>query len=204
MKTELFARGTNYLEEDAASEARADRWLNDAYREILNLHAWPFLEAEATGAGGGVGYVALTDLRKIRFVFNISTTPPTKLARISLDDLVGEDTIYSRAGTPAYYYVENNSATEMAVTAYPVGGQIKVWYYKRVADLSGSDEPLFDEQYHNLIVDKAMIMAYNDSDNFEAADRLNAQVNVRLAAMAEDYMLNSRELEFVQVDPYDG
>lgn len=199
LKDELFARGTNYLEEDAESEARAERWLNQAYREILNLHAWPFLQSTATGVTDD-GFVSVPDLRRIRFVQDVSESPARKLNRVSLDDLANDGEDLTETGDPDWYYVDNGNI----VRTFPSGGTIKVYYIKRVDPLSGTDTPVFDEEYHNLIVDKAMIKAYIDNDNFEAAAALREEFNAQVAAMAEDYLLDSREVQFIQVTTYDG
>lgn len=203
LKSELFARGANYLEEDAENVARAERWLNQAYREIVNLHAWPFLEAVATGTEGA-GEVSIPDLRKIRFVTDISDggDPGRRLHRTSLDDLVAEDDAdLTLTGTPEHYYVDAGNI----VKGYPVGGTIRVHYIKRAPALTGSEEPLFSEEYHDLIVDRAMIKVYKDSDNFEAAIALRGELDLGLASMAEDYLLNSRDIQYIPSDHfYDG
>lgn len=202
LKDELFARGTNYLEEDATDIARAERWLNQAYREILNLHAWPFLQAVTTGADGA-GFVSVPDLRKIRFVTDVSSggSPGRKLNRVSLDDLVlTDDADLTVTGTPEWYYVDGGNA----VKSYPAGGTIRVYYIKRVDPLSGTQSPIFSEEYHNLIIDKAMMKAYIDNDNFEAAAVLRQEFDAGVEAMAEDYLLDSREVQFIPVWPYDG
>lgn len=199
LKDEFFARGTNYLEEDAESAARAERWLNQGYREILNLHAWPFLQTTATG-NAGEGYVNIADLRKIRFVQNVADSPAIPLGRVTLEDLAWEGQDLAETGDPQWYYVDAGTS----VKGFPLGGTIKAYYVKRVDPLSGSSSPVFDEEYHNLIVDKAMVKAYVDNDNFEAAAALQEQIDRSLTAMAEDYLLDSREVQFIQVDPYDG
>lgn len=199
LKEELFARGTNYLEEDASTEARAERWLNQAYREILNLHPWPFLQATATGTAGA-GYVSIADLRKLRAVSDITPGYDVHLGRASFEELLEENGDLTETGDPEWYYVDGTAT----VKAFPVGGQIKAYYIKRVDPMSGTDTPVFDEEYHNLIVDKAMIKAYIDSDNFEAAAALREETNLSLTAMAEDYFLDSREVMFIPVDSYDG
>lgn len=201
---ELLDRGANYLDEDASQLARAQRWINQAYKEMCNLHAWPFLQASATG-GIGAGTVSVPDLRKVRFVGDISngTTPGRRLRKILLEDLESELCVEdaSTTGTPEFYYIEAGSM----FNTYPVGGTVYVAYTKRVQPLTGTDTPVFAEDYHDLIVDRAMIKVYKDSDNFEAAAALKDEYNAGLAAMAEDYQLDTREGDYVDVGwPYDG
>lgn len=201
---ELFDRGANYLDEDASSQARAERWLNQAYQEICNLHAWPFMQTTATGTAG-TGTVSVPDLRKVRFVGDISagTTPGRRLRKILLEDLESslevEDA--STTGTPEFYYIDGGTI----IRTYPVGGTVYVAYTKRAQSMTGTDTPVFAIDYHDLIVDRAMIKVYKDSDNFEAAAALKDEYNAGLAAMAEDYQLDTREGDYVDVGwPYDG
>lgn len=194
---ELFARGTDYLDEDASSHARAERWINQAYREILNLQSWPFLETIATGASGA-GTVSIPDLRRIRFVQDLDTGD--YLQRATLEELAADQADVTTTGTPELYYIEGGAL----VSAYPVGGTLEVHYIKRVSPMSGTDTPLFSEEYHDLIVDRAMMKAYKDSDNFENAAALKLEFDAGLASMAEDYSLDSREVTYLIVDPYDG
>lgn len=197
LTAELFARGTDYLDEDADSRARAERWLNQAYREILNLQAWPFLEAVATGSTGA-GSVTIADLRRIRFVQDLTTKD--YLSRTTLDDLADEGLDVTQTGTAEFYYVEGGTV----VNTWPVGGTIQVYYIKRVGALSGTQTPVFLDEYHDLIIDRAMMKAYKDSDNFEARAALKEEYDAGVAAMAEDYQIVSREVTYMQVDPYDG
>lgn len=199
LKDEFFARGTDYLNEDAEGQARAERWLNQAYREILNLHAWPFLETVVTGTADA-GSASVPDLRKIRFVQDVSQNPEHKLHRVSVEDLVEEGADLDETGVPEWYYVDGGNN----VKAFPLGGTVRVYYIKRVAPMTGTDEPVFDEEYHDLIVDRAMMKAYKDSDNFEAAGALKQEFDAGVSAMAEDYLLDSREVQYILIDPYDG
>ena len=195
LKQELFARGTNYLEEDAAGQARAERWLNQAYREIANLQAWPFLVVTTTGTVGA-GEVSLPDVRRVMYV----TADGNRLRSIRLEELVDLDSDLTRTGTPAYWYLEGTT-----IKTWPTGGTITARYIKRLPPLSGTTEPVFDEEYHDLIVDDAMLRAYKDTDNFEAYASLRQVYDAGLAQMTEDYQLTSRETSYITIpDPYDG
>lgn len=191
LKDELYARGTDYLSEDAAGVARAERWLNQGYREILNLQAWTFLYTLTTGPANSS--VNIPDLRRVLYVVDTANGNQA-LTYVNFPDLItqyGEDA-FTDTGTPSYYYIINGT-----VYPHPFGGTLKVAYIKRVAPMTGTDTPIFDEEYHNLIVDKAMIRAYIDSDNYEAAQALQSQVDLTLQAMSEDYATTSRETQFI-------
>lgn len=195
LKQELFARGTNYLEEDAAGQARAERWLNQAYREIANLQSWPFLVTTTTGTAGA-GEVSLPDVRKVLYVLADGRT----LSHVRIEDLTDGSFDLTRTGTPIYWYLEGS-----VLKTWPAGGTVTVRYSKRLPPLSGTSEPVFDEEYHDLIVDGAMLRAYKDTDNFEAYASLRQVYDASLAQMTEDYQLTSRETSYITIlDPYDG
>lgn len=193
---ELMARGADYLDEDATSRARAERWINVAYREILNLHVWPFLQASLTGADGA-GLVNVPDLRRLIIVSDVrglsGLTPGSKLDRTTLEDLARVDEDIALTGTPDRYYVLNGTQ----VTSFPLGGTIRADYIRRVPPMSGTDAPLFDEAYHDIIVDRAFIKVYKDSDNFEAAQALKIEYDEAVRAMAEDYQLESEDITYL-------
>lgn len=195
LKTELFARGLNYLEESAAEVARAEFWLNTGYREVCNLQNWSFLEATATGPAP----LSVPDFRKAEYVLGSDGLPLTKTTR---RDLVRDGWKLTDTGTPIFYYLTQGTIFNVA----PVStSNITVAYFKRIAPMTGTDVPVFDEEYHNVIVDKAMLLGYTDSDNFEARAALEAQINSTLAAMSEDYLLTDPSPSYIEVvDPQDG
>lgn len=199
---EFYARGADYLSEDGAGVTRAERYLNRAYREICGLHPWPFLEAEANGGGGGL---SIPDLRRILYVSEdtyAGGSPKNPLTFITYEDLIGEGVDVNITGTPLYYYVFQPSL----IYTWPLTTKtIQVRYIKRVAPLTGTSEPLFDEEYHGLIIDRAMTYVYVDTDNFDAAALLKLEWEAQVQAMAEDYMVFTRDPGFI--DPtytYDG
>lgn len=199
LKTELYARGTDYLSEDAAGVTRAERWLNQGYREICAVQPWVFLEATVTGSAAGTG-LSIPDLRRIVYIKHVATGMP--LRPVQMRELVNDSVDLDYAGDPQFYYF----TSDVLIKTVPTNSDsIEVRYIKRVAPMTGTDSPLFDEEYHNLIVDKAMVRAYIDGDNYEAAAALKAEIGETINAMREDYSLTSSEPGYIRiVDPYDG
>lgn len=195
LKTELYARGTDYLSEDGAGVTRAERWLNESYREIINLHTWPFMVSTATGTVGS-GIVVIPDFRRALVV---TDSNGNKLDKVRYEEIVGDRRLPTETGTPREYWIDGTT-----VHGFPVGDTITVRYVKRAPVMTGTDQPAFLDEYHDLIIDGAMMRAYNDSDNYEAAAALKQHRDAGLSAMAEDYQVNSRDLSYIQVDPYDG
>lgn len=196
MKTELFARGTNYLEESGAEVARAESWLNLAYRQIINLHPWQFLEVTKNDSASPIN---IPDLRRVVFVRMATSFQPLKFDRLM--ELVNDGYNLAQNGTPERYYFD----TTTSIKTHPVSAElIEVRYVKRVPPLITGQSPIFGEEYHNIIVDKAMVKAYIDGDNFGAAQALKEDINETLAAMVEDYVLQSPEPSYIRLDPQDG
>jgi hypothetical protein len=199
LKTELGARGFDYLDED-----RMALFINEAYRQITNLHVWPFVVNVETGTTGA-GVVIVTDLRRIIQVTDVSVTPPAVLRKATEEELRADGEDLTLTGSPMYYYrTSYESGTQ--IEAFPVGGTIRVKYAQRVPVLSsGNPTPIFDEEYHPLIVDGASINAYIDSDNFTAAGSMRQLLDQKLSAMGEDYQVLSKDLDYIDVGiPYDG
>jgi hypothetical protein len=196
LKEEFYARGTDYLSDDATGEARAERWLNQAYKEILAFQSWPFLESFAYG-DDGAGFVEVPDLRKVLLVGETAglNQPVTNVLEFAdWKDLAREGEDMSAQGTPVTYSIQNTNV----ITAYPLGGTIRVDYIMRAPSLSGTATPIFDEAYHDLIIDRAMVKAYKDSDNFDAAAALAQEYAAGLQSMSEDYMMPSRDVTYLQ------
>jgi hypothetical protein len=193
LKAELGDRGFDYLDDD-----RLGRFINQAYREICNLHAWPFLETTATGAPGDI----VISPRKVLWVRDATDTP---LRYISYTDLAEIGVPFADTGAPEWWYLLS-TGDSVDVMTYPVTtDNITVRYVKRVAPLTGTESPEFDEEYHPLIVDGASIRAYLDNDNFAAASSMREMLDRGLSTMGEDYLTPSRDVQYINVGfPHDG
>jgi hypothetical protein len=129
LKAELGDRGFDYLDDD-----RLGRFINQAYREICNLHAWPFLETTATGAPGDI----VISPRKVLWVRDATDTP---LRYISYTDLAEIGVPFADTGAPEWWYLLS-TGDSVDVMTYPVTtDNITVRYVKRVAPLTGTESP---------------------------------------------------------------
>lgn len=178
LKTELSDRGFSYL-----TDTRLGQYINWARAELDDLDAWPYRIATATGAAP----LTVTDLGWVQGVQDTGTKLQLlPIDRESLADRYDDLTI---TGTPQFYY-----ATDGVVNTYPVGGTISVRYNKVPVDLSAAgDSPLAPVRFHRLIVDLAVRMAYRDSDNHEAAEQLQAQVERDLMLMRMALLVNNTD-----------
>lgn len=171
LQTEFYARGYTYLNENAAGQIRAKRWLNLGYSDLLEEADWPFLNATITGTAP----LTLTGAREVLSVM----TRDGALTERSISDL-DDDFNLTTPGTASYWYTDGAQ-----VKTYPVDGQpITVRYSTVPADMVGtSDIPVVPGRYRYLIVDFAVIRALRDRSNYAEADALWQAVQVDLTRM---------------------
>lgn len=199
MKTELVARGA----ED--NDTRNGVWINHAYKEIVNGKDWPFTETFVAGVAG-TGFVTITDFRKAGWVGDIGPTgdlPGRRLYHTTYDAIArdgGEE--IDVAGTPEFWWYRDSDTT---IRSYPFGSTLYVRYYKRPTSLFVDNEPIFDEAYHYLIVDRAYVEVLKDNQQFQEAGLALQLYERGLAKMAEEYGVDSNEHDYIDVGtPYDG
>lgn len=158
---EVVARGFENIAGEEGGEARIKRWINQAYREIIDFRAWGFLEASKEGTAP----LTIADLGHVLSAVNV--TNETRLEYATRAGLVHWDATLSAAGVSTQWYLEGD--TELHVYPVDTASTIKVRYLRVPADLEeDADEPMIPAGYHDLIVDGAVVRAYKTTDNFEA------------------------------------
>lgn len=173
LKKELSDRGFTYL-----SELRQDRYINWARAELDDLDLWPYREASATGPAP----LLIPDLGVIEMVTD--ETLHQALRPADFRDLVHAYGDLSTAGTPQQFYLGQPNEVPV-VAVYPTSGHtIGVQYWKVTPDLvDDTDTPESPARWHRVIVDIATRMAYRDSDNHQAAEALQVQIDRDLNLM---------------------
>lgn len=197
---ELVARGAD------DNETRNTRWINMAYRLIIDAYDWPFAIIDNTGTADAGTVTVGSNFRKVLLVADKNFGNPGRpLKRISFEELseqlhVRDVTI---TGVPEYWYYDAPSST---IRTFPSGGTVYVRYLTRLDELANPDDtPLFDDAYQLMIVDRAMIEVHMDNDNVASAQALQAKYAGDLQKMAMDYGVLSRTHTYVDVgEPYDG
>jgi hypothetical protein len=91
------------------------------------------------------------------------------------------DTDLTTVGTPFAYYVSGGDT----VTTFPAStNNLSVLYWEVPDEMSaGADEPALPPRWRALIVDAALVRAYEDDDEPEQADAARARFDSRLAEM---------------------
>lgn len=172
LRTELLARGFDYL-----TSAEADNYLNDAYLlDICEEEDWPFLEAtkEATAP------LEISDLRAVEYVTNVTQEmklDPLLRARITDDWNVD----LTQTGTPNLYYITEGKT----LNVFPVSTTdvIAVRYWKVPTRLSGIATPLLPERFHTLIIEGAVVRAFRKTSDWELSTAASQTFEVELLRM---------------------
>jgi hypothetical protein len=174
---ELADRGFDYL-----AAPRMTTMLNRAVADFGDFYPWPWLRKTATGPAP----LTITDLKYVLKVFDQSGNE-----MFGMGD--SEDLDVTQTGTPDTWWIDDTSGSTV-LTAYPVGTvTFSVRYVAEAPLLSASsDTPLIPARYHPLWVDLAVIRAYQDSDNFAAANALRQDTELALQRLVERYETRNR------------
>ncbi len=174
---ELAARGFDYLQDDSTGVARLKRWINAAYRtDICAVEPWPWLETSTTGTAP----LPITDLRDIMYVANLDEK--YTLSVLDVRDIAERDPNGLATGPAVGYWLDGST-----VKVWPDDGvNLEVRYVRKpTALVSDGDTPLVPEEYRPLIVDRAAVLAYRDSDNWEAANAAQAMFVADMERMTD-------------------
>lgn len=192
MRTRLQALGYGSDTEDAQNEA-----LRACYQMVTGLRRWSWLERDSTILTTDIGFA------------NVELLP--------VPDLMWVDAVRIEESS-RYYDLEHVQPQEFRVlehterdTGRPVcwteiAGELRFWptpdavytialdYVTTPPELEdNADEPLFDDQYHNVLVwGAAVSLAYRERDH-ESAQFAQIQYDRHLASMLAAYGVTQRQ-----------
>jgi hypothetical protein len=176
MRAEVVARGFDYL-----SNARIDRFLNDAMHMIDDLEPWVYLRNGAAG----VSPVSIAGLGRVESVTD--TTNGYALSFMPQAQILAEFGSLTLTGArPLFYYVRS-TVSDYQVTAFPVSSvSLSVSYFAFNTDLSsGSDTPGMPDRFRYAIVEYAVAAACRDVSNYAEAQAASAAGDAVVARMRE-------------------
>lgn len=182
LRTEVFARGSKYLDDSGAGLVRVKAWLNQAYQEVCEVDEWPFLRTASTP---GPAPVTITDLRSVIFVQDSSND--VMLYPIDERTLRAQDADLASTGNPTSYWLDGLSTLRV----HPINttATIAVFYYRVPADLSADgDTPVVPARYHDLLVDLAVSKAAKDSQDWQGYQVLRTEADRAVQAMRRTLM----------------
>lgn len=183
MRTEVFQRGFNYLDDSSTGTARVNRWLNDAAHEIDDMERWDYRRTSTTGTAP----LTVSDLGEIE---SVTDSNYNVLASGDRGVLTSQDGNLTTTGTALDYYIVAG-----VLKTYPVSTlTLTVNYFKVAPDMTAdSDTPLMPDRFRAAIVDRAVAKGYRDSDNPDLAQVTLTESDRLVDRMREVYVLQSGE-----------
>jgi hypothetical protein len=175
--TALQDRGFDYL-----TSARATLMLNTAKNQFEDVAPFPWNEATTTGTAP----LTINDVKSVLYVTDM--TNDVQLDGFDVRAIVDGDASLDSTGTPQAWYLDG----EMTLQVWPANtsASLSVRYVKFSPELEDSDdEPLIPARYHGVWIDLAVVEAYKDSDNLQAAGALLADAQRRLGEIVAVYAL---------------
>lgn len=180
IREEVVASGVQNIVNDTGGEARVNRWIQQAIREICDFKPWPFLLASKEGKAP----LEVADLGHVQAVSDLTNRNP--LEPITLNQVLLGSPNLDSVGNPEYWYTEDGKTIKL----FPANtsATIKVYYRKTPAELTDEGVPIIPVDYHDLIVDRVRVKAYKATDNFEAAAAVRKDYALQLDAMVHALM----------------
>lgn len=165
-------------------------YVNEAYMDVVGAHPdWPFLEArsEVVSVPAGTGTATLpSDAFRVTAVYNATDD-------YVLEPLDGRSSHFrhfpdpaANLGTPTVYRLRSN-----VLEVYPwpsVTTTLHVDHFAPPATLGATDEPVFPEQYHRILVEGAIARAYEDQGEPDRAVSYQTRFNRMLRDMLVDLL----------------
>lgn len=183
LQTEFYARGFDYLDQDAAGRTRAKRWLNQAYQELCEAQPWPFLETTVTGPAP----MGLDGIRAVRAVVRSDNT---RLWQADKRGLLRSWQDLTQAGTPDCFYFSDDG--ELAV--FPASDDELTVHCLAIPDeLEDDTDPLvIPARYVDILIDGAAIKGLKDSDNWETVRIAREEYERQLAGMTRTLLTRNQ------------
>ena len=193
--TEFFlGRGFDYLDPETAK-----RYINDALSQLYEEDYWPFLEAETTG----VAPLTIDSLRQVLAVKLTDTSWRSNLQWVNHQVLERAGLDLAQPGFARYWYRDG----DIQIKTWPVSDkEITVRFLMVPPPLeSDSDASLIPDRYKILVSYIAERLAYEDSDNYEAASQIDNRYKEGLQRMRQNLLYpNLDSPDFVQTFRSDG
>lgn len=177
-------------------------YINDAYSDVLSASPWwPFLMARASNSVTSSGEVTLpTDAWRVTAVYNDTDNYVLQPIDGNSDYRYYFPDADANLGNPTHYRLRAN-----VLEVYPRPAAtitVVIDYTVAPAQLGASDEPVFPEQYHRMLISGAMAYAYEDDDNMQQAQTHRAKFEQYLERMKDDLLVSRSERYHGIVDDF--
>lgn len=197
IRTAVFKRGFNFMDDSGTESARVDDWINEAYHELCEENDWPFLQTTVSGTAP----LALTRARNVESVYDTTDEYPLTPTTLKwVNENYGDPTT---DGLPIYWYSVTSATDTITVKTAPApsGKTINVVFYQHPADLAvDADIPVVPARWRRLIFLGAIRRAYEDNDQSEQAVAVEAERSAGLEKM-ERFLLNQAPPSIISTEP---
>lgn len=182
LRNEVYERGFDDLDSEDG-RPRVTRWINQAVREITDAASWPFLEET-------VSETAPLVVPYLGHVLSFASEGGEQLTYVPRSQIASWDPDFNDTGSASHWYKES----EGTLKVYPEDPSTFTVRYLRVPEelSEDGDATLIPAAYQDLIVDGAVVRAYKNRDNFEAAQFVRQEwerglVQMRHALLKPNY-----------------
>lgn len=187
-RQELADRGFDYL-----PASRLDLMLNRARNDFEDYWPWPWLRTYLLGVPAPV------DISDLKYVTSVAIPGERELLGLEDSDVNRLDVATVNGSLPGYWYLLPQAGSSEGVTmhTWPESqAPLNVIYVRTTSELDSQntdDTPEIPARYHLIWIDYAVVQGYKDSDNFPAAQALQADISVRMQKLVERYETRNRQ-----------
>lgn len=176
---------------DIYNNAAWTGYLNDSYADVVAASPyWPFLQTNGCAAVtvlSGTRSIALpTDVTRVLAVRN-NTDDVVMRSYEGRDQHFVDDPAQDLVGVPRAYRLFGST-----IQVFPLPSAntvLAIEYPAPPTELTAnSDEPLFPEQYHRILVEGALSRAYEDDGQMDQAASAKQRYDAMLAGMKVDLL----------------
>lgn len=179
------------------SDEQVEQVVNESYQEVLGLQPWPFLRGESTIAlDAEQDTFTLPDtFRTLTAVVLTMDSDKYRLRQTTVDVL---DEYEDEPGEPAYYARED----DRTIRVWPAprnAASVEVRGQLQFDLLSGSNEPVFAEQFHPVLAYRAATrMLVEEGDDSGRSESYQLESAGYLGRM-EKYYLASGDIGLIRI-----
>lgn len=178
-------------------------YINDRYQEVWGASPfWPFKRSHATvsiTSGSRASSALSNGVWRVESVLDSTNNNRLKPLR-GRALLASIDPSEDSAGPPQFYNLFGNKIEVWPTPDTTVS--LKVDVLLQGTDLAAGDSPAFPEQYHRMLVDGALAMAYADDGNAAMAKMYEDKFVKKLEQMKGDLLDTQEEGSHVIVDDF--
>ena len=178
-----MARGFDYL-----SPGRLTIMLNNAKNAFEDVWEWPWLWRTLTGT-------APLDADRPQARLHRHTPTGNELLGLDVRQIAQSGTSLQQTGTPQYWWLDGPDPYPVMHTwpAGPARARGRLHRRKPRTRPHDTDAPLIPPRYRPLWIDYAVVEAYKDSDNYQGAQALRADIDARMQDLIARYEVRNRQ-----------